>query len=259
METNPSIPAPLPVIRVIYTAIYFVWSKRARLLRSLFIPAIAIFALEKFVFLYNRMLTEPSFWGSMLGSWFYVAIQSLPYILFAITCHRLVILGDDGVPHFGLFKWTKRESWYLGWFLVISIICMLLAFAINSYFVLKLVNSVEAGASVESVQSKWRLIYLVYVPILYVFCRLSVLYPAIAVDREVTAHWAWGLSRQNGWRLTLIVGFLPWGVSFLMQYLFRENATFAEYMLLKLLGLMLLAVEIVALSFSYKHLTITEA
>lgn len=259
MDTVFPKPAPLPVIRIVGDAFHFVWVKKARLLRALVIPAIAIFALENFAYLYNRMLTEPSFWGSMLGSWLYVAIQSLPYILFAITCHRLVILGDDGVPHFGLMKWTKRETHYLVWFLVIFIICMLLVFAINSFFVSKLVSSVEAGGSVESAQWQWRLIYLAYIPILYVFCRLSVLYPAIAVDREVTAQWAWGLSQRNGWRLTFIVGFLPWGVSFLMQYLFRENATFAEYMFFKLLGLILLAVEIVMLSLSYQHLTAIEA
>ena len=53
----------------------------------------------------------------------------------------------------------------------------------------------------------------------------------------------------------MAVCLLPWVLFFLLSYLLRENATYIEIIIHKLLELILLAVEIVALSFSYKHLT----
>ena len=67
--------------------------------------------------------------------------------------------------------------------------------------------------------------------------------------------WAWNLSKNNGWRLTFVIGLLPWVSYFLVGFLLRENATWVEEFIVLLISFIFLAVEIVALSFSYKHLT----
>lgn len=59
--------------------------------------------------------------------------------------------------------------------------------------------------------------------------------------------------------LTLIVGVLPWILYYLVNLLLRDNATFVEYGVVRIIGFFLLAVEVVALSFSYKHLVGSEA
>jgi hypothetical protein len=114
---------------------------------------------------------------------------------------------------------------------------------------------VEAGVSVESLQPNQMSAYLAYIPILYIFSKLSVLYPATALDQPMTAKWAWQLTDHNGWRLTIIVGLLPWILYFIVKLLFRENSTFVEHIIFRLMGFALLAVEIVTLSYAYKYLT----
>ncbi len=56
-----------------------------------------------------------------------------------------------------------------------------------------------------------------------------------------------------------VVGVLPWVFSFFEEFLLREKVTLVEELNVLLIGLILLAVEIVALSFSYKHLAATQA
>lgn len=229
--------------------------------RALFIPAVAALILIYVPQFINWLALSVDFlfrFQILLG-WLSFLIQMLPYILFAITCHRLALIGDHSVPTYGLLTWTQRESRYLGWLIVITLICMLISYVINSYFVSQMVNDLEAGASPESLQSSWRFTYLAYIPILYVFSRLSVLYPAIALDQQINAQWAWQATARNGWRLTLIVGVLPWILYYLVNLLLRDNATFVEYGVVRIIGFFLLAVEVVALSFSYKHLVGSEA
>jgi len=251
-------PAPLPVIRIILNALQFVWDKKFRMVRALLIPAAAIFVLEFTPHLTHWVSSDPSASGHALFGWLSFLIQTALYTLFAITCHRLALIGDPGVPDYGLLTCTKRELQYLGWFFVILVIGMLYSFVINSFFVSMIISDVEAGASVESFESTRHWLNLFYIPFLYILSRLSVLYPAIAVDQEVTARWAWRFTVRNGWRLTLVVGLLPCALYFLMKFLSRENATFVEYSALRLAGFVLLAVEIVALSLSYKHLAEAE-
>jgi hypothetical protein len=248
MEIDSPISAPLPVIRIICDAFLFVWDKRVRMLRALAIPVALLFVVgHTFTFADD----DPWKWAQMF-------VQTALYILFAITCHRLALIGDEGVPNYGLRTWTPREWRYLGWSVVIMMIWMLYFFVISSMIASKLISEVEAGTRVESVESFGPLVWLAGVPILYIFTRLSVLYPAIALDQQPTAQWVWRLTADNGWRLTIVVGLLPWVLYFLAGLLLRENATLVENIIVELIGFILLAVEVVALSFSYKHLAKSE-
>ncbi len=186
-------------------------------------------------------------------------IKMALYCLFAITCHRLVLLGDPGVPDYGLRTWTLRESKYLGWSLVILVVWLLFSFVVNSLYVSTIVNDIEVGGSVESSRPIPIWLSLLYIPVLYIFSRLSVLYPAISLDQPVNAQWAWRITEDNGWRLTVVVCFLPSVLFYLAGLLLRDNATFVESLILELLGFILVAVGVVALSFSYKHLTETRS
>jgi hypothetical protein len=249
METDSSIPAPLPVIRIIRDAFLFVWDKRVRMLYALAVPVALLLVVDHAFTLANN---DPL-------KFVQAFIQMAIYILFAITCHRVALIGDEGVPHYGLRTWTLGESRYLGWSVIILVVWLLFSFVINSFYVSMIVSKVEAGASAETYQSYKYWLTPFYIPILYILARLSVLWPAIALDEQVSAQWAWRLTENNGWRLTAVVSLLPWVLYFVVNLLLRENATLVESIIVKLLGFVLLAVEVVALSFSYKHLAQAEA
>jgi hypothetical protein len=249
MEIDPSIPAPLPVIRIIRDAFQFVWDRRTRLLYALAVPVALLLVVDHAFTLANNNPLK------FVQAFFQMAI----YILFAITCHRVALIGDEGVPNYGLRTWTRRESRYLGWSVIIFVVWMLFSFVINSFYVSMIVSKVEAGASAETYQSYKYWLIPFYIPILYILSRLSVLCPAIALDQKVDAQWVWRLTAHNGWRLTVVVSLLPWVLYFVLNLLLRENATFVESIILQLLGFILLAVEVVALSFSYQYLAKAEA
>jgi len=135
MDQNPSTPTPLPVIAIIGGAFQFVWDKRTRFLYALTFPVMLLLTLEHAVTFDDN---DP--W-KFVQVFFNLAVC----ILFAITCHRLVLLGDGGVPDFGLKSWTLREWRYLGWAIVILAIWLLVSFVVNSFIVSAFVKEVEAG------------------------------------------------------------------------------------------------------------------
>ena len=252
-------PTPLPVIGIIQAALQFVRDRKIRLVRALFIPAIAITLLEFVLSWSSANSNDPSFYRTVLLGWLSFFIYLAPYVLFAITCHRLVLIGNSGVGEYGNLRWSRREWHFLGWILVISIVSALCSMVINLPVLSHTLSEVESGASAEPSQWPGFLATLAYLPVLYVFSRLSVVYPATALDRQVDMKWAWALTAYNGWRLTLIIGLLPWLLYYFVSLFYREDPTLVEMVLLKLVGFIVLAVEIVALSFSYKYLAQTEA
>jgi hypothetical protein len=99
-----------------------------------------------------------------------------------------------------------------------------------------------------------RLVVLVAkIPALYLFARLCLVFPATAVDRRVNLKWAWRLTENNGWRLVLIVAVLPWIISQVVSVLYRSGASAIETVALSFLGTVLFAVEVAALSLSYRE------
>lgn len=251
MDTDSTIPAPLPVFTIIRAAFQFVWKKKLRMARALLIPVIAIWAVDQLPFSDERSIlsTDPIWVGCLL-----FLIQTIPYLLFAVTCHRLALLGDQSVPEYGLWKWTMRESRYLAWLLVIVNIYLLIYLAVDSSFVSNMFGDLGAVAGVDPFHLSMLVVYPVYIGFLYLFSRLCVLYPAIAVGKQVRAEWVWPVTARNGWRLTLVAGFLPWVIYWLTNFLLRDNATWAECAIFWFAGFFLFAVEVVALSYSYKHL-----
>jgi hypothetical protein len=100
--------------------------------------------------------------------------------------------------------------------------------------------------------------FLASLPALYLVARLSLVFPATAIDRHVGLRWAWRMSRGNGWRLVVVVTVLPWLVSHLVGLLYRDEATAAEIVLLTVIGTALFALEIAALSVAYRELVRNE-
>ena len=102
-----------------------------------------------------------------------------------------------------------------------------------------------------------RLGWSVYAGQLLALCivsRLFLVFPATAVDRRVNLKWAWRLSKNNGWRLAIIVAGLPWVLSNLVWLLYRENETVFEDVIITFMGSAIIVFEVAALSLSYREL-----
>ena len=92
------------------------------------------------------------------------------------------------------------------------------------------------------------------IPAIYVLARLSLAFPAAAIDKHSSLRWSWVRTRGNGWRIFVVVGLFPWLAEMVFGLLWREDATIPEQVLLSILAYVGLSIGIVALSFTYKEL-----
>jgi hypothetical protein len=79
-------------------------------------------------------------------------------------------------------------------------------------------------------------------------------FPAKAIDEKANIKWSWEMTRNNGWRMFVIVGFYPWLLGMLIWLVWRNEASIFEDVIFSLLTLLTLVLEVIALSFTYKEL-----
>jgi hypothetical protein len=240
-------PAPLPVGKILAGAFLIPWWNRKAFVRALAFPLALLATLMLSWYFTDALL------ANFVKFLLCVAYAAL-FTLFAVTCHRLVLLDPAAVARNPVPSWSRREGLFFGWmvgawllFLVVFLVTLAIAVnALGMVFESVRTSPAEAFGWLETAAR---------MPALYVFARLSPLFPATAVDRKVDLKWAWRLTRGNGLRLMLIVGFLPWALSYVPPLLYRSEATALETILLTVAGIALFAVEIAALSISYRELT----
>lgn len=195
---------------------------------------------------YYRPMAFP--WLTWLVS---CGLYGLVFTLFAVRCHRLVLLDAQAVAREWRPRWTWRETrffmWVAGFWLfgIVALVVMLMV----------VVNAWVMIAGHESLETQWAE-QAVRIALLYPLGRLCVMFPATAVDQHPPPQlgWAWQLTRGNGWRLMIVVGALPWLFAQLTGAVYRSEATTFEWLLVGLLGFVLLAVEIAAVSLCYREL-----
>jgi hypothetical protein len=219
------------------------WGNRRAFARALTVPLLLLLTLTVSWHYFGRDL--PGYF-----QWLLYALYGALFAVFAVICHRLVLLGRGSTAARWMPQWSWRETWFFLWIVVIWSMLALAALLIATV----LLNmwgwwfGHDAQAPVD-----W-LMFAAKVPTLYVFARLSLLFPATAIDRRVHPRWSWQLTRRNGWRLVLVVVVLPWALSNLVWLMYRSEPTVFETVALSFLGLALFAVEIAALSLSYREL-----
>ena len=185
-------------------------------------------------------------WAACLG---YAAF----FALFAVTCHRLVLLDAAAVARRAEPRWTWREGlflwWLIGAWLTYLVVWMAASLLLGTVLAnaTRLVTDTQAGLD-------W-ITRFAAIPSIYAVARMSLAFPAVAIDRRPTLRWAWELTRGNGWRLFVVVGVLPWALSQLVGFAYRSDATPVETLVLSIVGTTLFAVEVAALSLAYRELT----
>ena len=151
------------------------------------------------------------------------------------------------------FRWTTRETRYIGWWIGIMIMVFFVALPLGLLLMPlitdttnNLLNSQFFTLSVGGVLS---------IPIYYVISRFSLILPATAIDiNGKSLSWAWKLSSGNSWRLTLLIGLAPFTTDLILNALPTYNSLLYS---LSIAGVWLIigVVEIGLLSLSYSWLS----
>ncbi len=232
----------LPLKIIIPNAFLIPWHKRGRFFRALFLLSLLMIGastVDKFI------NAHPLYF--LLS----IIISIFIPIIIAVTCHRIVLAGDESVPQYGLLRWSKSETRFLGWSFVIGLISLstalipltVLGFIDKSFIIQQTFN-----------YQVMVIMYILMIPGAYIGARLSLLLPATALDYRHNMSWSWNQSRENGWRLFLIVGVFPIAFFIIQTAVIREDATLFETVLGELIGVFFLIIGIVALSLSYQAL-----
>jgi len=232
----------LPIWKVILNAFQLVWVMRSEFLKKLSLSYVLIILLENV----GKSLDEES---RYLG---YIVVLLTPifYTYFAVICHRLVILGNESVPPFGIRKWTMRETRFLGWLTGFWLFLML--FMESRSVLARLLISLFgiSGVTVFLIS-----LIIIILSVIYLLARLSMIFPAAAIGKKPGIKWAWNISEGNGWRLLLIVGVMPLTLGIIQIYLETADTTVIEDIVNSMLAFVVSIIEISAISLSYKELS----
>jgi hypothetical protein len=127
---------------------------------------------------------QSPFWLIDLGIW----------VMFSVAWHRRYLIPDQIC--------TLQEAVHWGWrqtrFILVAAALLALAFVVVIVVVLLLaqVGYTEPGIEIEAV-----ILLLIGLP----YSRLSLLFPASAVDHRMSVGECWELTEGNSWRLLLII------------------------------------------------------
>lgn len=241
-------PHPLPVVAIIRDAIVIPWRKREVMFRTLLPISLVLIALDT-ISQSHFSKPHPVHISDLGPAIVLVVLTMLAFTVFAVICHRLILLGDESVPKYGLTTWSTRETRFVGWTLFGMACIMAIGAAVLIPFGALVILS-------QQVPSKWETLVavcLILVPCEYVLARLWILFPATAVDERRNIKWACDVTENNGWRLVLVVGVLPLILGQGPRYLLGHSVIVD--LLVHVVECVLYVVEIAALSLSYQHLT----
>lgn len=173
----------MPVDRIFKGALALVVYYRKELAKALLLPITAYL-------LINYLLISPANTGvSLLGSLMTMALQCL----IAVTVHRIVLLGPQAVEVWGPKRWTARDSRFL--LHMIGLVCMI-TIACMPFMVM-----VVATPAITILGAIFCYVLLTM--------RLSLVFPAIAMDREFGFKEAWQLSGRYLKEMFFTVAIVP--------------------------------------------------
>jgi len=185
-----------------------------------------------------------------------VLASVLSLVMAIVGCHRIFLLGPDIVEESSLLNWTGNEIKYIGWWVLIWLCTALIGLPFMIIFMPFIASSAEN--LFDNQVMFFTVIGLINIPIYYVVSRWSLVLPSSAIDKHgKSLTWSWGISSGNGWRLTLLIGFLP----YVMDIIFSLLPTYESIIFALFHGLVWIVVgviEIGLLSLSYNFLVNNE-
>ena len=239
----------LPIRRILVAAMWLVWTKRARLFLALVLPVLLILLLEAVIPQFYP--EEPGLVGKII-IWAVYLARVIPYALFILTCHRIFLLGDNSVPHYGIWRWSYRELQFFGWLLMLYIIYYL---TLVPVFLLAWVLPRLAGVD-EIYFGLGPVMFMLVIMAAYVLARLSVLVPAAALEHRPTIKSSWALTRGYGIQMFILVIILPWVFALIVNLLpWIEAYRVMMDVMFTLIWIVLLSLEVAMLSLAYRQLS----
>jgi hypothetical protein len=158
--------------------IAYVFRLKAIFARALLIPFFLYLLLDMTEYL------EPIPFLSFSVGFAYLIVHTL----FAITTHRIVLLGRESTPKWGILNWSKRET----------------KFVLHMFGLGLMVIPLVVLGFVPVVGM------ILFLGVMFWFIgRLSLVFPAIAIDQGISFKYSWELTRNYQFLMVLVVIVFP--------------------------------------------------
>ncbi|WP_325892406.1 hypothetical protein [Grimontia sp. NTOU-MAR1] len=215
---------------VLSSAFNFAFKHLGLMFRVTIIPILLSVALEVIAFSFESQMME----------WVDYLLWSVLNTIIAVNVHRVVLIGPHSVPAFGRFTFGKIEIWFWLHYIVLGLPYLL------SYYLMD--------------RASMLLITLAVVA-LVVGCRVSLVFPAIAMGKGVSFLYAWEKSAQKTWLMILVVALAPFifGVIFipvmaLIVFIAPESSPIYLLIGTNIVIAYVTVLAVIALSFAYQDL-----
>lgn len=156
------------IIKVTFEKLFSKWQV---LLKALFLPLLFLLFME-YVGV-NVLIQKDS---SAIGVLILTVISLIINVFIAVTTHRVLLLGDDSVPPYGIFTLGARERKFFLKSIILALIVILpMSIATFIHPILGVIAIISG---------------------LIIFSRLSLVFPAVCIDEEISFGDAWNLTKE---------------------------------------------------------------
>lgn len=243
----------ISISKILTNTFVIPWDNKRTYLQAISFPIlmlVLIWALWTFV-------SPESLWLS----WLFYTLYFVAFSYLAVVCHQLILMDNASLrkvllPRFGkLFRFVLLMA--IVYTLVTIIEYLIITVYINSF------NSTIQGEMTEEVlnQSQSRMQenleiarYLTFVPCMYLFGRLCLVFPATALGYKTNLKWSWRATSDNHFRIFIIVALFPWALESMQAVIYRVESTLIEQVLHSMLTFIIMALVVFSISLTYKEL-----
>lgn len=170
------------LIREIISGTFFQLKlKRIDLAKALLVPLL-FSVLVEFLAEYN---------DTSIGSLIILFIETALQTIIAIITHRIILLGNNSVSEWGIKSWSKRETTFFTHYSI------LIAISYSGVYTLPTIGFNSFG------------IFAALLAWLWVWSRLSLVFPAIAVEQPLSFRDSWNITKHYQLLMLFLVLILP--------------------------------------------------
>ena len=224
----------LPIQSILTDAFLIPWKDKSLFLHTLALPVLALVSVWAI-----WAIVKPE---NQLLNFIFVLFYGLAFCYFAITCHRLILIKNNTLHSYN----TIRIIHFLKWLIIVYGISL----AIEIIILTVIMNTITDFDFSNTTYIR----DFLYLPLMYLVGRFSLIFPATALDLKGSLKWSWQATKNNGINILCIVGLFPWFMYILVSFVQRDEPIIIEQSLIALLTYFVSAIGIFALSLTYRAL-----
>ena len=228
--------------KIFAATIIIVYERALPIFMAVIIPVILLAALTIFESLGNESELGGGGALTFMLAIVFVLVNLALNIYIAISVHRIVLLGSDSVPRWGIKAWTNRESTFFYYSIGFAIIIIIFTV-------------------ISSISGHWIGLLLALAFGLIITARLSLVLPACAVDKNMSLSESFDLTKNK--TIFMVMAMYIWPIISLVPLFFflwlinqigEGIGGTASELIYDLFSSLIVILAIASLSLAYLHI-----